>query len=66
MTLLDAVEYITPNPDRRIALYRGCGAEDRSVNGMGQDPPCPLEIASPVAKDIALLERRAEAEGFQR
>jgi hypothetical protein len=66
MTLLTAVEFVTPDAARRIALYRRCRAEDRSVNGMGQDTPCILEIASPVAKDLALLERRAKAEGFQR
>jgi hypothetical protein len=50
MTLLTAVEYITPDPARRIALYRGCHAEDYSIGA---------------AKDLALLERRAQAEGFQ-
>ena len=30
MTLLTAVEYITPDPARRIALYRCCSPEDRS------------------------------------
>jgi hypothetical protein len=28
MILLTAVEYMTPDPTRRIALYRGCHAED--------------------------------------
>ena len=32
---------------------------------MGQDDPRPVTIASSVAKDLALLERRARAEGFQ-
>jgi hypothetical protein len=45
-----AVEFITPNPAHRIALYRGCHAEDQSREA---------------AKDLALLERRAQAEGFQ-
>jgi hypothetical protein len=36
-------------------------AEDRS--GMGHDSH--VNIASPVAKDLALLERRALADGFQ-
>jgi hypothetical protein len=32
---------------------------------MGQDDPRLLKIASSVAKDLALLERRAMGEGFQ-
>jgi hypothetical protein len=32
---------------------------------MGEDDPRFLKIASSVAMDIALLERRAKAEGFQ-
>ena len=32
---------------------------------MGQDDLLLLNIASSVAKDLALLERRAKAEGFQ-
>jgi hypothetical protein len=66
MSLLDAVEYTTCDPDRRIALYGRCSAEDRSANGMDQDAPRLLKIASSVAMDLALLERRAKAEGFQR
>jgi hypothetical protein len=50
MTLLTAVEYITPDPAHRVALYRRCSPEDRSMGA---------------AKDLALLERRAQAEGFQ-
>jgi hypothetical protein len=50
MTLLMAVEYSTSNPAHRIALYRCCHAEDRGTGA---------------AKDLALLERRAQAEGFQ-
>jgi hypothetical protein len=50
MSLLTAVEYITPDPAHRIALYRYCHAEDQSIGG---------------ARDLALLERRARAEGFQ-
>ena len=67
MSLLTAVEYITPHPARRIALYSRCSAEDRSIgsSGMDQDESLPLKIASSVAKDLALLERRAKAEGFQ-
>jgi hypothetical protein len=67
MSLLTAVEFVTSDPGRRIALYRRCSAEDRDIRsiGMGQDDPGVLKIASSVAKDLALLERRARAEGFQ-
>ncbi len=67
MSLLTAVEYITSDPAHRIAVYRRCSAEDRSIrtSGMGQDDPRLLKIASSVAKDLALLERRAMGEGFQ-
>jgi hypothetical protein len=66
MSLLNAVEYITPDPARRIALYRRCSPEDRSTRSgvVGQDDLRLLEIASS-ATDLALLERRARAEGFQ-
>jgi hypothetical protein len=64
MGMLTAVEYITGDPGHRLALYRRCSVEDRSVNGMAQDDG-PLNIAAPVARDLALLERRARAEGFQ-
>ena len=63
MSLLTAVEFTTSDHARRIALYRLCSPEDRSV--MGQDDPGPLKIASSVIKDLALLERRAKAEGFR-
>jgi hypothetical protein len=65
MTLLTAVEYITSDPARRLSLYRRCCAEDQSICGMGQDDTRSSKIASSVAKDLALLERRAQAEGFQ-
>jgi hypothetical protein len=67
MTLLTGVEFITPDPAHRIALYRRCSAEDRSIrsSGMGQDDPGHLKIASSVARDLAFLQRRAMAEGFQ-
>jgi hypothetical protein len=65
MSLLDAVEYTTCDPNRRIALYGRCSAEDWSVNGMVQDDPHLLKIAASSAMDVALLERRAKAEGFQ-
>jgi hypothetical protein len=63
MGLLTAVEYITSDPGARIVLYKRWNAENRSIgsSGTGQDDP----IASSVAKDIALLERRARCEGFQ-
>ena len=67
MSLLIAVEYVTSDPAHRIALYRRCSAEDRSIrsSGTGQDDPLLLKIAPSVAKDLAILERRAMAEGFQ-
>jgi hypothetical protein len=67
MSLLNAVEFITPDPGRRIALYRLCSPEDRNIrfNGMGQDDSCHLKIASLVANELAFLERRAKAEGFE-
>jgi hypothetical protein len=67
MSLLDAVEYIASDPDRRIALYRLCSAEDGDSNAscLDQDAPHLLKIASSSATDLAFLERRAEAEGFQ-
>jgi hypothetical protein len=66
MNLLTAVEYITPDPGRCVALYRGGHAEDHSISGMGQDDARFSKIAPSVAKDLALLERRARAEGFDR
>jgi hypothetical protein len=67
MDLLTAVEYITPDPAHRLALYGRCSSEDRSIqsSGMGQDDPRFLKITSSVAKDLSLLERRSKAEGFQ-
>jgi hypothetical protein len=67
MSLLTAVEYVTSDPGARIVLYRRCNAENRSVecSGTGQDDPGLLTIAWSVAKDLALLERRARSEGFQ-
>jgi hypothetical protein len=67
MTLLTAVEFVTPDPGQRIALYRLCSHEDRNIrfSGMGQDDSCPLEIASLVANELAFLKRRAVAEGFR-
>jgi hypothetical protein len=67
MTLLTAVEFVTSDPGHRIALYRLCSPGDRNIRfkGMGQDDACPLKIASSVDKDLAFLQRRAVAEGFQ-
>jgi hypothetical protein len=67
MTLLTGVEYVTSNPGHRFALYRLCSVEARDIrfNGMSQDDSQGLKIASLVANDLALLERRAKAEGFQ-
>ena len=64
MSLLTAVEFITHDPLHRIVLYRRGSAEGQSVNGIGQDEPRLLKIASSIAKDLALLERRARAEGY--
>jgi hypothetical protein len=67
MNLLSAVEYITADHDRRIALHGRCSVEDRSIQsaGMARDDPGFLKIASSSAMDLAFLERRAKAEGFQ-
>jgi hypothetical protein len=67
MDLLTAVEYITPDPAARIVLYRRCNAENRSIesSGTGQHDPRLSTNALSVAKDLALLERRARSEGFQ-
>ena len=50
MSLLTAVEYVTPDPAHRIALYSRHRDENETVGA---------------ARDLALLERRAMAEGFQ-
>jgi hypothetical protein len=67
MSLLTAVEYVTSDPAIRIVLYRRCNAEYRSIecSGTGQDDSGLSTIACSVAKDLALLERRARSEGFQ-
>jgi hypothetical protein len=65
MSLLTAVEFITHDPAHRIALYRRCGTEEKSISGMGQNDARFSKITSSVASDLALLERRAQAEGFQ-
>jgi hypothetical protein len=67
MTLLTAVEFVTSDPGRRVSLYKLCSVEDRNIrfNGIGQEDSCPLKIASSVDNDLAYLQRRAKAEGFQ-
>jgi len=67
MGLITAVEYITSDPAARILLYRRCNAENRGIgsSGTGQDDPGLSTIAQSVAKDLALMERRARSEGFQ-
>ena len=67
MDLLTAVEYTTSDPAARILLYRRCNAEDGSIgsSGTGQDDTGLSTVAWSVAKDLALLERRARSEGFQ-
>jgi hypothetical protein len=67
MSLLTAVEFITSDPAHRVALYSRCIPEQRSIlsGGVAQDGACLLKIASPVDKDLAFLQRRAAAEGFQ-
>jgi hypothetical protein len=64
MSLLDAVEYTTSDPERRLALYTHCNAEDRGLNGMAYDDPH-LKTVSSSAVDLAFLERRAMAEVFR-
>jgi hypothetical protein len=66
MSLLTAVEYITPEPATQIVLYRRCNPENRNIesSGSGQDEPGERTIARCVTKDLALLERRARSEGF--
>jgi hypothetical protein len=65
MSLLTAVEYITSDPPHRIALYRCCHAEDRSIgpSGVGQDGF--LKTSSLVDKDLALLERAPRLRAFR-
>ena len=63
MSLLDAVEYTTSDPELRLVLYTRCSAEDRRLNGMAHDDP-QLKTVSSAAVDLAFLKRRAMAEGF--
>jgi hypothetical protein len=67
MSLLTAVEYITPDPVHRVALYRCCSTEEQSIGSSGkrQDDFGLLRIGASAARDLGLLERRARAEGFE-
>jgi hypothetical protein len=61
-SLLTAVEYLTSDAGRQVVLYRRCSLEDRCIGSscMGQDNPRPSAF-----RDLALLDRRARAEGHQ-
>jgi hypothetical protein len=66
MTLLTAVEFVTADPAHRIALYRRCAKDgDVQARDLSQGDPRLLKIVSPSTLDLAFLERRAKAEGFQ-
>jgi hypothetical protein len=67
MSLFDAVEFTTSDPSHRVALYKLCSVQARDIrfNGMSQDDSQSLKIATLVANELALLKRRAKAEGFQ-
>jgi hypothetical protein len=62
MSLLTAVEYITPDAGRQVVLYRRCRLEDCDIGSscVGQGNAC-----LSACKDLALLDRRARAEGHQ-
>jgi len=62
MSLLTAVEYITSDTGRQVVLYRRCSLEDWGIGSscMKQDNPC-----LSASRDLALLDRRARAEGHQ-
>ena len=62
MSLLTAVEYVTSDAGRQVVLYRRCGLEDWGIGCslMGQDNP-----RLSASRDLALLDRRARAEGHQ-
>jgi hypothetical protein len=64
MSLLDAVEYVTADPGRRLALYRYCRGDERNSGPSGMGQHGLLETCLLVDKDLALLERRAKIEGF--
>jgi hypothetical protein len=56
MPLLDAVEFVTPDPGDRLELYRSFKNSEHDTG---------VDHISTVASDVALLERRAAAEGFR-
>ena len=62
MSLLTAVEYITSDAGRQVVLYRRCSLEDWDIGSscIGQDNP-----RLSASRDLALLDRRARAEGHQ-
>ena len=62
MSLLTAVEYITSDVGCQVVLYRRCSLEDWGIGSscMGQDNP-----RLSASRDLALLDRRARAEGHQ-
>ena len=62
MSLLTAVEYITSDAGCQVVLYRRCSLEDWGIGSscMEQDNPC-----LSASRDLALLDRRARAEGHQ-
>jgi hypothetical protein len=60
INLLDGVEYITAHPGHRLLLYRR-----GSADGSNTSPDGTGRSGSGVANDLALLERRAMAQGFQ-
>jgi hypothetical protein len=55
ISLLDAVEFVTSDPGDRLVLYRS------AHNTAGDRDPHHLATT---ASELALLERRAEAEGL--
>jgi hypothetical protein len=62
ISLLTAVEYITSDAGRQVVLYRRCSLEDWGIgfSCIGQDNP---HLSA--SRDLALLDRRARAEGHQ-
>jgi hypothetical protein len=55
MPIMDAIEFVTPDPGDRLELYRSF-RDSKHVNGPDHN--------STVAGDLALLNRRAVAEGL--
>jgi hypothetical protein len=62
MSLLTAVEYITSDAGRQVVLYRRCSLEDWGIGSSCMEQDNPRLSAS---RDLALLDRRARAEGHQ-